>query len=201
MYNVGKFYNKVDEKTNFKYNDFMRITGGVLKGRNIKCPDGIIRPAMDKMKESVFSILNDITDLSFLDLFSGSGSIALEASSRGANPVTLVEKDRIKIDTVLENVSIAPNKINCKFMAVELFLKRNKEQFDLIFCDPPFPYNFHEDLVGMCYKYNALKPTGTLMIHRPSEKKLPDRIEGLTRTDQRIFGRSIVDFYKIINEE
>jgi 16S rRNA G966 N2-methylase RsmD len=52
----------------------------------------------------------------------------------------------------------------------------------------------------MCYKYNALKPTGTLMIHRPSEKKLPDKIEGLTRTDQRIFGRSIVDFYKIINE-
>ena len=76
----------------------MRITGGVLKGRSIKCPDGIIRPAMDKMKESVFSILSDITDLSFLDLFSGSGSIALEASSRGANPVTLVEKDRIKID-------------------------------------------------------------------------------------------------------
>ena len=176
----------------------MRITGGVLKGRNIKCPDGIIRPAMDKMKESVFSILQDITDLSFLDLFSGSGSIAIEASSRGANPVTLVEKDKIKINTVLENVSIAPNKINCKFMAVELFLKRNKEQFDLIFCDPPFPYNFHEDLVGMCYKYNALKPTGTLMIHRPSEKKLPEKIEGLTRVDQRIFGRSIVDFYKII---
>ena len=67
----------------------MRITGGVLKGRSIKCPDGIIRPAMDKMKESVFSILQDITDLSFLDLFSGSGSIAIEASSRDANQVTL----------------------------------------------------------------------------------------------------------------
>ena len=82
----------------------MRITGGVLKGRNIKCPDGIIRPAMDKMKESVFSILSDITDLSFLDLFSGSGSIALEASSRGANPVDLCEKDKIKVNTIFDNV-------------------------------------------------------------------------------------------------
>ena len=175
----------------------MRITGGILKGRNIKCPDGIIRPAMDKMKESVFSILQDISDKSFLDLFSGSGSIALEASTRGANPVTLVEKDKIKINTVLENVSIAPNRINCHFMSVELFIKRNKEQFDYIFCDPPFPYNFHQDLVGMCYRYNALKENGILMIHHPAEKKLSEHVEGLVRFDQRIFGRSVVDFYKI----
>ncbi|MGP1586805.1 MAG: 16S rRNA (guanine(966)-N(2))-methyltransferase RsmD [Treponemataceae bacterium] len=175
----------------------MRITGGVLKGRNIKCPDGIIRPAMDKMKESVFSILQDINEKSFLDLFSGSGSIALEASSRGANPVTLVEKDKIKIETILENIKIAPNRINCKFTSVELFIRRNKEQFDYIFCDPPFPYNFHQDLVGECCKYNTLKPEGILMIHHPAEKKLDEKIENFIRYDRRIFGRSIVDFYKI----
>ena len=47
----------------------MRITGGLLKGRTVHCPDGIIRPAMDKMKESVFSILGDLEGKSFLDLF------------------------------------------------------------------------------------------------------------------------------------
>ncbi len=174
----------------------MRITGGLLKGRIVQCPDGIIRPAMDKMKESVFSILGNLEGKSFLDLFSGSGSIALEASSRGADPVWLIEKDRIKIDTVLENVKIAPNKITCKFMAVELFLKRNKEQFDIIFCDPPFPYKYHEDLTGMCSRYGAVAQNGIVIIHRPSEKKLPDIIEKLERIDQRVFGRSIVDFYK-----
>ncbi len=174
----------------------MRITGGILKGRIIKCPDGVIRPAMDKMKESVFSILGSLEGRSFLDLFSGSGSIAIEASSRGANPVWLVEKDRIKIDTVLENVKIAPNQITCKFMAVELFLKRNKEKFDIIFCDPPFPYKFHEDLVGICSRQEVLTEEGILLIHRPSEKKLPETIENLQRIDQRVFGRSIVDFYK-----
>lgn len=174
----------------------MRITGGILKGRNIKCPDGIIRPAMDKMKESVFQIIGDLSEKSFLDLFSGSGSIALEAASRGAKTVYLVEKDKIKVGTVLENVSISPIKINCKFMAAELFLKRNKEQFDYIFCDPPFPYNFHKELIETVCDFNALKETGTLMIHRPSEKKLPDTIKNLKRVDQRVFGRSIVDFYK-----
>ena len=60
----------------------MRITGGKLKGRIIKCPDGVIRPAMDRMRESVFSIIGDLTDKSWLDLFSGSGTIAIEAVSR-----------------------------------------------------------------------------------------------------------------------
>lgn len=174
----------------------MRIVGGELKGRNIKCPEGIIRPAMDKMKESVFSILGNLENLSFLDLFSGSGSIALEASSRGANPVCLVEKDHIKIDTLLENVKMGVHPIQCKFMSAELFLKRNKTPFDIIFCDPPFPYKFHEDLIGLCSRYNTLSDNGVLIIHRPSERKLPDQIENLHRTDQRVFGRSIVDFYK-----
>lgn len=173
----------------------MRVTGGTLKGRIIKCPDGIIRPAMDKMKESVFSILGDITNKSFLDLFSGSGSIAIEASSRGAHPVTLVEKDKIKITTVLDNVSMTENKINCKFMACELFIKRNKQQFNYIFCDPPFPYQFHQDLVKQCALTNALTDDGILMIHHPAEKKLDEKIANLIRYDQRFFGRSIVDFY------
>ena len=84
----------------------MRITGGQLKGRIIKCPDGVIRPAMDKMRESVFAILGDLDGKSWLDLFSGSGTIAIEAVSRGASNVELCEKDRLKIKTVLENVSL-----------------------------------------------------------------------------------------------
>ena len=84
----------------------MRITGGELRGRIIKCPDGVIRPAMDRMRESVFAILGDLSGKSFLDLFSGSGTIAIEAVSRGASHVELVEKDTIKIGTVLKNVAV-----------------------------------------------------------------------------------------------
>ena len=75
----------------------MRITGGILKGRVIKCPDGVIRPAMDKMRESVFAILGDLSGKSWLDLFSGSGTIAIEAASRGAGEVSLCEKDKVKM--------------------------------------------------------------------------------------------------------
>ena len=108
----------------------MRITGGKLKGRIIKCPDGVIRPAMDRMRESVFAILGDLTGKSWLDLFSGSGTIAIEAVSRGASSVELCEKDRIKVNTVLENVYVTEKecgvKIQCHFMPVEYFIKRCK---------------------------------------------------------------------------
>jgi 16S rRNA (guanine966-N2)-methyltransferase len=56
----------------------MRITGGQLSGRITKCPEGVIRPAMDRMRESVFAVLGDLSGKSFLDLFSGSGTIAIE---------------------------------------------------------------------------------------------------------------------------
>ena len=178
----------------------MRITGGKLKGRIIKCPDGVIRPAMDRMRESVFSILGDLTGKSWLDLFSGSGTIVLEAVSRGATQVELCEKDKIKVNTVLENVKIAESecgvKVQCHFMPVEYFIKRCKKSFDFIFFDPPFPYKFHEQLVKEAGKKNMLNPDGIILVHRPEEHSMPDEIGNLKRVDKRVYGRSIVDFYK-----
>lgn len=177
----------------------MRITGGKLKGRVIKCPDGIIRPAMDRMRESVFAVLGDLSGKSWLDLFSGSGTIAIEAVSRGAEHVELCEKDKIKINTILENVSVTESqcgvKIQCHFMPVEYFIKRCKNSFDYIFFDPPFPYKFHEQLVLEADKKGMLNKDGTILVHRPEEHFMPEKIGNLTRTDQRIYGRSIVDFY------
>ncbi len=173
----------------------MRITGGTLKNRQVECPKGIIRPAMDKMRESVFSILGDLTGLSFLDLFTGSGICGLEAYSRGAYPVYLVEKDEGKFPVLLKNISMAHRRLECKKMPVELFIKRAKISFDIIYIDPPFPYKFHLELLEKISESNVLKNGGLVLIHRPSEKNLPDAIKSLIKKDKRIYGRSIVDFY------
>ena len=183
----------------------MRITGGVLKGRLTEVPNGnmAIRPAMDRMRESIFGILGDLSGKSFLDLFSGSGTIAIEAVSHGAYPVSLCEMDKSKAKTVLANVSITEKelgkKIDCHFMAVELFLKRCKKQFDFIFFDPPFPYKFRLELLQTAEKRSLITENGTIMIHRPSEDPLPEKIGKLERIDQRVYGRSIVDFYRYSN--
>jgi len=84
----------------------VRLTGGILVGRQIAVPQGEIRPAMDRMRESVFGCLGDLTGLSFLDIFTGSGIIALEAASRGALFVEAVEQDKLKRKTLLLNILI-----------------------------------------------------------------------------------------------
>ncbi len=183
----------------------MRITGGLLKGRVTETPYGkmAIRPAMDKMRESVFNIIGaDLTGKSFLDLFSGSGTIALEAVSHGAAQVSLCEMDKSKAKTVFKNVAMAEEvgiRVDCHFMAVELFLKRCKSQFDYIFLDPPFPYKYRQELVQTISDRKLITDAGTVIIHYPKEDPLPQCIGDLGKTDHRIYGRSHVDFYRFKN--
>ncbi len=176
----------------------MRITGGIYRGRVIELPTGQleIRPAMDRMRESVFAVLGDLTGLSFLDLFSGSGIIALEAASRGADPVTCVERDRAKFPLLLKNISIAERRIECKAQPVELFLARNRTSFDIAFLDPPFPYAYRMDLLKSLDGGRSLKDGGLVLIHFPKEDRLPPSVGKLVHEDERVFGRSIVRFYR-----
>ncbi|GHU09910.1 methyltransferase [Spirochaetia bacterium] len=172
----------------------MRITGGILGGRQVKVPAGIIRPAMDRMRESVFASLGDISGHSFLDLFSGSGIIALEAASRGAAPVEAVELDGQKRKTLLENVSIAPIRIECSFYAVELYIKRAQKSFDYIFCDPPFPYRFKQELAASIAASHLMTETSRLLLHHPREEKI-GVLPNLVLESIKLYGRSEVDIF------
>ena len=174
----------------------MRITGGLLKGRQVKVPSGVIRPAMDRMRESIFAILGDLSNKSFLDIFSGSGIIALEAASRGASYIEAVEADPKKRVILLENVKISPVRINCRFMSAELYVKRAKRAFDYIFCDPPFPYKYKRELLSSIAASGLMNTGSTLLIHRPKEDFCDDPSPNLFLLDSREFGRSIVNFYE-----
>ena len=176
----------------------MRITGGTLLGRQVKIPGGIIRPAMDRMRQSVFATLGDLTGSSFLDLFSGTGIIALEAASRGAVYIEAVEMDPLKRKTLLSNVEISPVRINCRFMAVELYVKRAKQAFDFIFCDPPFPYKYKWELIQSIGSSPLMKEGSLLLLHRPREDFHDDPIPNLILDDTREYGRSLVDFFKFL---
>ncbi len=177
----------------------MRITGGKYCGRTVELPDSQleIRPAMDRMRESVFAVLGDLTGLSFLDLFSGSGIIALEAASRGAYPVACVEKDRAKFPILLKNVSISEQRIECHAMPVERFLLRNRQSFDILFFDPPFPYAYKEELLSLAQSGRSLKQGSLVLLHFPRENRIPTTLGALSVEDERAYGRSIVRFYRM----
>jgi 16S rRNA (guanine(966)-N(2))-methyltransferase RsmD len=176
----------------------LRITGGTLGGRRVQVPDGVIRPSMDQMRESVFACLGDISQRSFLDLFTGSGIIALEAASRGAVYIEAVENDPLKRKTLLQNVSISPVRIHCRFISAELYVQRAKRDFDIIFLDPPFPYQHKWDLVARIASSSIISHESTLLLHRPKEDfKNNNKNENIIHVDSRVYGRSVVDFFRI----
>ncbi len=174
----------------------MRITGGKYTNRKIKCPPGIIRPAMDRMRESMFSILGDLTGLSFLDLFSGSGIVGIEAASRKAEKVILVEKDRRKKNVILNNISFVETKINLLLYPVKYYIKSCKETFDIIYLDPPFNMKNKMDYISLIAKKNLLKSKGIIFIHIPKEDEYKEGIESFSIYDIRKYGGSILLFYR-----
>ena len=149
---------------------------------------------MDQMRESVFSCLGGITGLSFLDIFSGSGIIALEAASRGAAYIEAVENDPKKYNTLLQNILISPIRIQCRFISAELYIKRAKRFFDIIFLDPPFPYQYKWELVSGIAASVLASDSTRILIHRPSKDNPGAKFKGSFEIyDSRRYGRSVVD--------
>jgi 16S rRNA (guanine966-N2)-methyltransferase len=174
----------------------MRITGGRWRGRIVACPPGEIRPAMDRMRESMFAILGPLDGLGFLDLFSGSGVVALEALSRGASRALLVEKDPGKKRTIQKNLSIAEGaEAVLLIRPVERVLRAGMPRWDVVHLDPPFPLPRKESLLRAAEAAGQPAPGGVLMIHYPSEETLPERVGALRRYDERRYGRSLLAFY------
>ena len=174
----------------------MRITGGIYRGRSILCPPGEIRPAMDRMRESIFSILGDLTGSSFLDVFTGSGVVGIEACSRGASSVVLVESDRRKIGTIKRNISFVSGDITIKLTPAERFLKKSGRTFDYIFLDPPFRYQRKAELFTLIRQSGLFSGRGYLMLHLPAAEAPLLTVTGFPRVDERRYGGSEVIFFK-----
>lgn len=173
----------------------MRITGGVYKGRTVACPPGVIRPAMDRMRESMFAILGDLSGLSFLDLYAGSGAVGVEAASRGASPVVFVEKDLGKKAVLERNVSFVREDTRLELMPAERYVRRCKLGFDLIFLDPPYGQRGTLEVLQVIVDRRLLAPEGRLLLHTPREQDIPERVGGLEQTDLRRYGRASLRFY------
>ena len=148
----------------------MRVISGKYKGRNLKGFDiNGTRPTMDRVKESVFSMINlDIKDSIILDLFSGSGSLAIEGLSNGAKSAYLVDNNVIAINTINENINnLSIDNIyvikNDALRQLNMFINE-KKVFDIIFLDPPYNTNYLEDVLKIINaNLNILSDNGIIV--------------------------------------
>ena len=118
----------------------LRITAGELGGRRIRVPKGArgLRPTTERVREAVFSILGDISGTRVLDLFSGSGALAIEALSRGASEATLVDTRPATARQNLESLELSDRAEVVRADAVRFLRRAQPESFDLVLCDPPY---------------------------------------------------------------
>ncbi len=174
----------------------MRVTGGLYGGRTVKCPPGEIRPSMDRRRESLFSILGNLEGQSFLDLFAGSGVVGIEAASREASPVLLIEKDRGKKRVILENLTIVKTDISLWIMDVRRYIDTAKLKWNIIYADPPFPFTGREEIIMQIDKKNILSNNGIIILHHPSSDNWEDGIGSFECYKIKKYGGSILSFFR-----
>ena len=146
----------------------MRIITGSARGIRLKTLEGdATRPTAERVKEAVFSMLQfDIEGRRVLDLFSGSGQMALEALSRGAASAAMVDMNRDAVRIIEENALKTNLYPQCKIWRMDYmdYIRRNHgEVFDLVFVDPPYAAKLYRPVLQALLQYKMLKPT-TLIV-------------------------------------
>ena len=155
----------------------MRISGGKAGGLLLKVPK-TIRPTQDMVRQAVFSMLAAaLPGKKFLDLFSGTGAVGLEAWSRGDCDVTCVEADRKVFQSLQENIEkIAKGGVKAVNSSVEIYLKRiaGGERFDFIYADPPYKSEENKDwlpvLLAMVESAGILAEEGIFIMEKRDER-------------------------------
>ena len=178
----------------------MRVISGTFKGIRLNEPKNIsIRPTTDKVKEAIFdSIQFDIIGKTFLDLFSGSGQIGIEALSRGAKFVTFVDESLESIKLLKSNILKLGSCINDKYSVVYndalSFLKSNNMNFNFVFMDPPYNKGLLPELISKSSGF--IYSDGILICEHESELLLPNKINDLTISKNKCYGTTATTFYK-----
>ena len=169
-----------------------RIVGGAAGGRRLTMPKGrSTRPTSDRVREGLFSALGgDLTGRSFLDLYAGSGAVGLEAASRGAAPVVLVERDARAVASARENVAaLCLAQVHVRAESVARFLAETSTAFDVVFLDPPYADPIADALERVIVG-GWLAPDGVVVVERATRDGEPDWPVGVVTDRSRRYGDS-----------
>lgn len=180
------------------YNAIMRIIAGEFKGRQYTVRSGSdFRPACEKVRKSLFDILGDsVRGRVVLDLFAGTGSVGMEALSRGASRVYFVERDRQSVSglkRVIAEWGLAGRATVIPGDA-ERAVARLPQPADLINADPPYNYRRWAELLA-ALSPPAVAPDAHLIIETGSKESLPP-LAGWELTDTRLYGGTTLRFYR-----
>ena len=183
----------------------MRVISGSARGTRLKTPEGLkTRPTSDRVKEAVFSVIQfEVEGSRFLDLFGGSGQMAIEALSRGAASAVIVDGRREACKLISDNLKLAHVADRAKVVQSDYlaYLDHCRESFDLIFLDPPYAEVFLENSLKKISEIDILSSRGIIICERPADKLLDFEIPGLQRGKDYRYGKTWVTMFRKAQDE
>jgi 16S rRNA (guanine966-N2)-methyltransferase len=186
----------------------VRIIAGSFRGHPLEAPRGrATRPTSDRVREALFSILGDVSGLEVLDLFAGSGALAFEALSRGAERAVLVEEARGALAALRANIDTLGVGERATVVAarVESALGRlaaTGSRFGLVFADPPYAAAAAEGsaVLGALVGQGLLWPGAWIVLEHASRDAAPVPPAGLELRFSRVYGDTALTFYRHVTE-
>jgi len=174
----------------------MRVISGTLGGRQFQSPNGHrTHPMSEKVRGAIFGVLGDITGLTVLDAFAGSGALGFEAISRGAKKALLIDNDKqaqVTVESNIDVLGLADRAALIKANAISWSNQNRQQLFDLLLIDPPYdklPFAVIERLA------RNLKPGGTYVLSWPGQFEAP-KLPGLEIISNKDYGDAQLFFYK-----
>jgi len=180
----------------------VRIISGSKKGHKLEIPSTSIRPTIDRVKEALFSIIGDeVLNTKFLDMFSGSGSIGLEALSRGAQFVAFVDNKINCIKIIKKNLNNLGFNENFKVIysdAFQIHKHLKNIQFNIVFIDPPYERKeLQKKSLNYLLTKNMIHKDSLIIVEASSKHSSPNIISQLSIIKEAKYGDTILYFYRV----
>ena len=180
----------------------MRIISGEARGRHLRAPRGAAtRPTADRVREALFNILGSATGLVVLDLFAGTGALALEALSRGAAQAVLVDHAEAAVRVIQDNVATLGYQDRVRVLRLDVLralrlLEKQEARFDLIFVDPPYEGSAASLTLAALGGGSLLAAGGLVVVEHDHKNEPADQHGVLSLGQRRKYGQTEVSFYE-----
>ena len=177
----------------------MRVIAGEFRSRQLLSLPGLdVRPTPDRMRETLFNILAPIIEgATFVDAYAGTGSVGIEAISRGAKLAVFIEKDREAVEVIKANLNSLDIKSKGRIIRGAAAMHLASIESDIVFIDPPYPKDTEYQLA---FDVLAAKPPALTIVQHAVRHKIPDEYEGLVRTRTVKQGDNALSFFKAAND-
>jgi 16S rRNA (guanine966-N2)-methyltransferase len=174
----------------------LRVTGGTLRSRRLRAPPRGVRPTSDRVRESLFAVLGDLSGSRVLDLYAGTGALGIEALSRGAEAVDFVERAPASLSALranLESLGLAASTrvVRADVRAGLRRLAREGRRYDLVLLDPPYGAGAADAALAGLAESGLLAPGATVVVETARRHPVV-AVPGLAVVDARSYGDTLV---------